>query len=122
MEKQNKSIMIVEDEQITVIYLRHVFSDLGYSILGDAATGAQAIQIYESKKPEIILMDIVLKGDIDGIETSRKILEIGSPKIIFISSNSDPATRERASCLGEFPYFVKPLDIEKIHQSIQSLD
>ena len=69
----NERIMIVEDESIVAMGIKHKLEDLGYKVVGIVATGEKAVETALETKPDIILMDIVLKGDMDGIEAAQQI-------------------------------------------------
>lgn len=112
-------IFIVEDEWIVVLELQHRVRDLGYEVVGTADNGDTAIRLVLETKPDLILMDINLKGDIDGIETSRQILQKYNVPIIYLTAYSDKATLERAKFTAPYGYILKPVEERDLHFSIE---
>ena len=85
----NERIMIVEDESIVAMGIKHKLEDLGYQIVGIEATGEGAVDTALKTEPDLILMDIVLKGDMDGIEAAQMIHGYIDTPIIYITAYSD---------------------------------
>lgn len=81
-ENTSKSILIVEDEAITALNLKYDLEDLGYEVLDTIDNGAEAIEKTRETFPDMVLMDINLKGDMDGIEAAGQISEMGIPVYI----------------------------------------
>ena len=77
------SVLVVEDESIVSKDIQYSLKKLGYNVVGVAATGQKAIELCGEKLPDIILMDIMLKGDINGIEASTRIKESYNIPVIF---------------------------------------
>ena len=71
MAKTN--VLVVEDESIVSKDIQHSLKKLGYNVVGAASTGEKAFELAQSERPDIILMDIMLKGDINGIETAERV-------------------------------------------------
>jgi len=78
------SVLVVEDESIVSKDIQYSLKKLGYNVVGVAATGQKAIELCGEKLPDIILMDIMLKGDINGIEASTRIKEAYNIPVIFL--------------------------------------
>lgn len=112
-------IFIVEDELIVSLDLQQRVSDLGYEIAGTADNGDSAFQMVMETKPDLILMDINIKGKIDGIETSRNILQKYSVPIVYLTAYSDKTTLERAKNTSPYGYLVKPIEERDLHISIE---
>lgn len=101
-------ILIVEDERVVARDIEGALTRLGYRVVGIASSGDEAIRIARQETPGLVLMDIHLRGDLDGIETARQIgLELAVP-IIFLTAFSDGETIERATAVEPFGYIVKP--------------
>ncbi len=113
------NILIVEDESIVALELESRLIDLGYSICGIVSSGADAINITVSQKPDLILMDINIKGQIDGVETAEKIKEIIDIPIIFLTAFTDSNTLQRAKITEPYGYIVKPFEERELHTSIE---
>ena len=113
------SVLIVEDESIVALDLKHRLTSLGFHIAGTAGSGDEALTIAKETRPDVILMDIQIKGDIDGIETAARIqrdLEIPS---IFLTAYSDPASLERAKHSQAYGYLLKPFQERELLIAIE---
>ena len=84
-----KNILIVEDDMIIAMVLENMVKTLGHKVLGKATNGNDAISLARSLSPDIILMDIRLKGEMDGVEAIQIIKEEMTVSVIFITGNSD---------------------------------
>jgi len=87
-------IMIVEDEAIVSMVLKETLTTFGYDVTGIAYNGYDAIQKAGENRPDLILMDVSLEGDIDGIETAERILALYDIPVIYLSAYSDTDTPE----------------------------
>ena len=112
-------ILIVEDESIVALELESRLTDLGYSVCGIVSSGADAINTTIVQRPNIILMDINIKGPIDGVETAEKIKEIIDIPIIFLTAFTDSNTLQRAKITEPYGYIVKPFEERELHTSIE---
>ena len=112
-------ILIVEDESIVALELESRLTDLGYSVCGIVSCGADAIKTAVDQKPDIILMDINIKGPIDGVVTAEKIKEIIDIPIIFLTAFTDSNTLQRAKITEPYGYIVKPFEERELHTSIE---
>ncbi|RJP70674.1 MAG: response regulator [Ignavibacteriales bacterium] len=112
-------ILIVEDEAIIAEDLREVLVRLGYDVVAYVSSGEQAIQKAVELKPDLILMDIMIQGDIDGIETAQFIkVRIDIP-IIFVTGNADEQTLKRAKVSEPFGYILKPFEERELNTNIE---
>lgn len=112
-------ILITEDEYIVALDLKLRLTKLGFEIVGIAASGDDAILQNQDAKPDLILMDIQLYGDMDGIEAARLIRAESDVPIIFLTANADQASMERASSTQAFSYLLKPFNERELKFSIQ---
>jgi putative nucleotidyltransferase with HDIG domain/PAS domain S-box-containing protein len=113
-------VLIVEDEAVVALDVRHRLSRLGYGTAGLAVTGEQAVTMAASLAPDVILMDIMLEGSLDGVEAARRIRESpGSPPIVFLTAHSDPATLRRAGDTGPHGYVIKPFDERDLYAALE---
>ena len=115
----NERILIVEDEAIVLLDIRSRLAGLGYSIVGTASTGEEAIVKANATRPDAILMDIGLKGDIDGISAAETIRKTQDTPIIYLTANSDITTLQRAKITGPFGYVLKPFDERELRVTIE---
>ena len=103
-----KKILVVEDEGIVVLHIKKTLERLGYEVTGIAATGEDAIIKAMEDRPDLVLMDIVLKGAVDGIDAAEKIRAIFSIPVIYLTAHADEMTLERAKLTEPAGYIVKP--------------
>ena len=112
-------ILIVEDEAITALDLEGILEDLGFSVLDTADSAKSAIEALGSSTPDLILMDIKIKGDVDGIDLAKLVRsKYPTIPIIFITSFSDEHTLSRAAEINPNGYIIKPFDVDEIKKSV----
>lgn len=102
------SVLVVEDEIIVSKDIQNSLKRLGYTIVGSAASGDKAIEVALKENPDIILMDIMLKGEMNGIEAAEKIKEKMSVPIIFLTAYAEDATLSKAKMVEPYGYILKP--------------
>lgn len=112
-------IMIVEDEGIIAMDIRSQLEVFGYQVVATAFSGGQAISLANEHKPDLVLMDIVLKGQMDGISAAQSITESLGIPVIFLTAYSDSATLLRAKATGAYGYLIKPFRPDELHASIE---
>lgn len=112
-------ILIVEDEAFVALDLKQTLSALGYEVVGTAAKGKEAINQINTLVPDLILMDIMLADDIDGIEVAQQIRTHFQMPIVFLTAYSDPTTINRMKRVEPFGYIRKPYDEEILRVSIE---
>jgi CheY-like chemotaxis protein len=112
-------IMIVEDEWITAEDIRMSLESLGFTVTSVSSSGEEAIQNAEKDMPDLVLMDIVLKGEMDGIEAAGQIRSCYNIPIIYLTAYADEKILERASITEPFGYIVKPFVNEDLKISIE---
>ena len=113
------SILIVEDEAIIAIDIAQTLESLGYSVLKAVASGEEAIDLLRRKAPDLILMDIKLKGELDGIATAEIInRDYGTP-FIYLTTFVDDTTLSRAKKTNPYGYVTKSFDKNSLHSSIE---
>jgi PAS domain S-box-containing protein len=112
-------ILIVEDESIVAENIRRNLEHLGYSVFSVVSSGERAIKEVEVKVPDLVLMDIVLQGEMDGIETAKKIRSRFNIPVVYLSAYSDEKTLERAKITEPFGYIIKPFNERELHTNIE---
>ena len=112
-------ILIVEDEHIVAMGIKKMLKNLGYTVTGVASSGEDAISKTESTFPDVVLMDIMLKGDMDGVEAAREIRERFDVPIVYLTAYSDNNILERAKITEPFGYIIKPFDEKDLYSSIE---
>ncbi len=112
-------ILLVEDEAIIALDLRHRLEGLGYEVTGIAATGADALALARSRAPTMILMDINIQGPMDGIETGRRISSFLDVPIVFLTAYADSVTLDRAKQVRPYGYLLKPFEERELASTIE---
>ena len=112
-------ILLVEDDDIIARVEDWRLKNLGYTVCGRATNGAEAIELVADKKPDVILMDINIKGDMDGIETTKRIKKIYNVPVIYVTSHSDGATLERAKETKPDGFIIKPFEDNDLRVAIE---
>ncbi len=112
-------IMIVEDNTTVAEGCRDCIEHLGYEVTSVVASGEEALEEISCSKPDAVLMDIRLRGDLDGIETADRIYKRFEIPIVFLSAYSDPNLLERAKKVGSFGYLIKPFDEREIYTTLE---
>lgn len=112
-------VLIVEDERVVAENLLETLKDLGCDVIGLAATGEDAVQKAVQTQPDLVMMDIVLKGKMDGIEAARIISSRLDVPIVFLSAHTESATLSRAKETGLFGYVVKPYSERDVRVAVE---
>ena len=115
----SSSILIVEDEVLVARDVSARLERMGYTVVGTAAKGEDAIKLALSEKPNLILMDINLRGEMDGIEAAKKINEASSIPVIFCTAYSNDEVLQRAKVTSPFGYVLKPFDNRELSINIE---
>jgi signal transduction histidine kinase len=101
-------IMIVEDERILALDLAETLDELGYTVAGMASRGDEAVELARRSDPQLILMDVQLDGDVDGIATAATIRDERDVPVVFLTAHADDDTLQRATSSDAAAYLVKP--------------
>jgi DNA-binding LytR/AlgR family response regulator len=117
MSKTN--VLVVEDESIVAKDIQQSLIKLGYNVIGTASTGEKAYALAEEFMPDIILMDIMLKGSMNGIETAAQIKEKLAIPVIFLTAYADEGTLSKAKVTEPYGYIIKPFKEIDLHTSIE---
>ncbi len=113
------NVLVVEDESIVSKDIQHSLKKLGYNVVGAAATGEQAVKLAMETQPDIILMDIMLKGEMNGIEAATQIRTETNIPVIFLTAYADESTLNKAKVTQPYGYIIKPFKEIDIHTSIE---
>jgi PAS domain S-box-containing protein len=116
---QQRKVLIVEDEQIVATELREILSSLGYSVVGIASSGPDALARADESRPDLILMDIRIKGEMDGIETAVRIMARWDVPVVFVTAHADQETLRRAKATGPMGYLLKPFSERELQVAIE---
>jgi putative two-component system response regulator len=115
----SKKILVVEDEWVVADQLCRDLADLGYAVCGTATTGEGALRKVEAHRPDLILMDIVLKGKMDGIEAADRIASQFDIPVIYLTAHTNQEYIERAKRTNPFGYLVKPYNQRELFATIE---
>lgn len=107
-------VLIIEDESITALEIQKKLETWGYHVVGVAGSGEDAIEIARENKLDLILADIILKGDMDGVEAIEHIYEITDAPVIYLTAHADEKTFERAKETKPAGYVIKPYDEKEL--------
>lgn len=113
------SILVVEDEGIVAQEIKSRLEKSGYTVCGVAHDGETALAHTASMQPDLILMDIRLKGEMDGIEAAGQIRDRFNIPVVYLTAYTDAATLERAKVMEPFGYVVKPFETRSLMVSIE---
>ncbi len=112
-------VLVVEDEYVVAKDVQDSLSSLGYAVPALASSGEDAIQKAEETRPDLVLMDIKLAGDMDGVEAADEIWHRFNIPVVYLTGNSDRSTLQRAKVTEPFGYVLKPFEDEELHAAIE---
>lgn len=112
-------ILVVEDEAIVAKDICRTLVRLGYAVAGTAIDAASALALAASQRPDLILMDIRLKGGIDGIDLAVTIKNRVQVPVIFLTAYSDEATIQRARRIAAYGYLIKPFEERELYATVE---
>lgn len=112
-------ILVAEDELLVAEIIRAKLAGLGYEVPAVVASGEQVVELAREFRPDLVLMDIQLAGEMDGVEAAGQIrTDLGIP-VVYLTAYADEATLERAKISGPFGYVLKPFGTADLHSTIQ---
>ncbi|MEW6532089.1 MAG: PAS domain S-box protein [Thermodesulfobacteriota bacterium] len=112
-------IMVVEDEGIIAEDIQESLLEMGYNVTSVISSGEEALQRVEQERPDLVLMDVVLQGNMDGIEAARRIRSRINIPIIYLTAYTDAKMLERAKATEPFAYMIKPFRERELHTNIE---
>jgi two-component system cell cycle sensor histidine kinase/response regulator CckA len=115
----NAQILVVEDEPIVAKNIQRELSSMGYTVPAIAASGEEALEKAGQTHPDLVLMDISLKGPLDGVETSKRMQERFDIPIVYLTAYADDRTLQRAKRTGPFGYLLKPYEEKELQTTIE---
>lgn len=113
-------LMIVEDESVVALDIQHRLRHLGYDIVAVAAKAEVAVRQAQSLRPDLVLMDIQLRGELDGIDAAEAIYSHLDIPVVFLTAFADEATLQRAKNVTPYGYLMKPLQEQELHTTIST--
>jgi PAS domain S-box-containing protein len=115
----NAKILVVEDEWLVAQGIRESLHDLGYEVVGLAASGAEGLRLAAEQRPDLVLMDILLQGTMDGIEAAEHLRQRFGIPAVFLTAYADAQTLSRAKLTEPYGYLLKPFEIRELHSVIE---
>lgn len=112
-------IMVVEDEAIIANDIARQLKDMGYDVVAIAYSGESAVEKVTELHPDLVLMDIVLAGKMDGIQAAEKIMALSGTPVVYLTSYADDKTFGRAKLTGPSGYILKPVEKKQLHVAIE---
>jgi len=112
-------ILVVEDENIVAVDIQDRLEHLGYTVSGHAASGEDAIRKVGSTSPDLVLMDIMLKGEMDGVDAAEQIRLRYDVPVVYLTAYADNRTLERAKITEPYGYILKPFEEREMHTAIE---
>lgn len=112
-------ILVVEDESIVAFNLQQRLAMLGYDVPAIAVSGQESIELVNATQPDLVLMDIHIQGDMDGIEVAAQLQETHAIPVIYLTAYSEDSTLERARKTRPYGYLLKPFSERELHATIQ---
>ncbi len=116
----SNAIFIVEDDAVVAEDLRDILRALGYKVPGIASSGPEAVEESGKVKPDLVLMDILLEGEMDGIQAAEEIRKTLSIPVIYLTAYADREKLERAKATRPFGFIVKPFDTRELQGAIET--
>lgn len=116
----NRKVLIVEDDLVLNLLYESYLERLGFDTEGELVYGKTAIEAAKNLEPDLIIMDISLDGDIDGIEAMLEIRKFSDVPVIYLTGNSDPYHVKRAKETDYIDYLTKPIQFDDLKESIHA--
>lgn len=113
------NILVVEDESIVAKDIQNSLKKLGYSVIGTTGSGEEALKLVEESRPDIILMDIMLKGVLSGIEAAAQIKAKYNIPVIYLTAYADENTLNKVKITEPHGYIIKPFKEVDLHTTIE---
>jgi CheY-like chemotaxis protein len=116
-----KKVLIVEDDMILSMVNKKYIEIIGHKVVQCVRTGLDAIEAAKKHQPDVILMDIRIEGDMDGIEAMQEIRKFSQTNVIYLTGNSDPSTKQRAEQTNMLAFCIKPVSIDDLKAVLEKL-
>ncbi len=113
-------VLIVEDEAIVSMDLRYKLETLGYSVPAEISSGEQGVDAASQLHPDVVLMDIRLSGEMDGIDAAARIRDQFDVPVVYLTAYADGATLDRAKLTEPFGYLLKPVDPRELQTVVEA--
>lgn len=114
-----KKIFVVEDDELIVELLRHYIEEMGYEFAGTADNGEAALEQIQQTHPDLVLMDICINGEMDGIDVANRLQTQTAVAVIYLTAYAEDDLLARARLTGPFGYMLKPIDRQELKASLE---
>ena len=121
MEQISKKAIIVEDNLILSILYENMMKEMVFKTVGEIKDGETAVKLIRKYAPDVVIMDIMLEGDMDGIHAAHMIREFTEVPILFITGNSDTHHAERAKKVSNSAFLTKPITEQVLKDAVNEL-
>jgi CheY-like chemotaxis protein len=118
IEGRRLRLLVVEDDALIAMDLALSISELGGQVVAVAVTGQDAVRLVDEFAPDVVLMDVRLRGEPDGIEAAQVIQRRGRTPVVFVTGNSDADTMRRMRQVGDAQIILKPVLINELRDAI----
>lgn len=115
---KTERILLVEDEGVVALDVEQRLTQLGYRVVGIADTGTAALELARTHQPDLVLMDIRIRGELDGIDLARELATRHELPVVFLTGNADEATLRRAIAAEPYGYVLKPFELRTLEAVI----
>jgi len=119
MVMSGAKILVVEDEWLVAQGISENLKDLGYEVAGLAPSGAEALRLAAESRPDLVVMDILLQGDMDGIDAAEHLRQRFNLPVVFLTAYADSHTLERAKVAEPYGYLLKPFEMRELHSAVE---
>lgn len=116
-----KRIIIVEDDLILSLLLEKQIQRMGYEVVAKINNGEEAVEKIRKDDPDLVLMDIKLVGEMDGVEAIDHVRKFSNVPVLYLTGNSDEITKKRAQATNPVAYMVKPVDMSQLKKTIRDI-
>jgi CheY-like chemotaxis protein len=117
---KTEKILVVEDEGVVALDIEQRLTRLGYAVVGVADNATAAFELARTQRPDLVLMDIRLRGDLDGIDLARDLSARHELPVVFLTGNADEATLKRALEAEPYGYVLKPFELRTLEAVLQT--
>ncbi len=115
----NEKILVVEDEKITGMDIQSTLENMGYNVIGVASTGEEAIEKISNLAPDLILMDIVLKGTMTGLDVAEYVMNNHNIPVVYLTAHADDLTMRKAKTTVPYGYIIKPYEKQELQMTVE---
>ena len=116
-----KRVLVVEDDQILSLVQVKFIQKMGFEVVASVTNGLDAIDAVKKFSPDVVIMDVRIEGDLDGVETMLEIQKFSNVPVIYSTGNSESAILERAKVTNMKGFFVKPVNYDELQKLITSI-